>query len=38
MLTEVREDRIQSSRTTSFSGTGGRMLKKGMDVGKLVRS
>lgn len=40
MLEEMREDGIQSSRPTSFSGTGGRILRKGSGytIGELVGS
>lgn len=38
MLKEVREHAVQSSGAASFSGTGGRVVRMGVDVGKLVGS
>ena len=38
MLREVREDGGPSSGATSFSGTGRRVLRMGVGVGKLVGS
>ena len=38
MLEDVREAGVQSSRATSFSETGGRGVRMGVDAGKLVGS
>lgn len=38
MLEDGREDGVQSPRATSFSETGGRVVRMGVDAGKLVGS
>lgn len=38
MLEDGREDEVQSPRATSFSETGGRVVRMGVDTGKLVGS